>query len=72
MKVTYTDIHGNQQKGFFNISVTDVFYWCNCIPENNSDSILQMRKNGMTFPYIAEMRNIWMAKKLTVQSMNLN
>lgn len=40
IEVTYTDIHGNQQKGFFNISVTDVFYWCNCIPENNSDSIL--------------------------------
>ena len=25
IEVTYTDIHGNQQKGIFNISVTDVF-----------------------------------------------
>ena len=33
-------------------------------PENNSDSILQMRKNGMTFPYIAEMRNILDGEKV--------
>ena len=26
IEVTYTDIHGNQQKGIFNISVTDVFF----------------------------------------------
>lgn len=40
IEVTYTDIHGNQQKGIFNISVTDVFYWCIYMPKNNSDAIL--------------------------------
>ena len=50
IEVTYTDIHGNQQKGIFNISVTDVFYWCIYMPENNSDSILANEEKSYELP----------------------
>ena len=40
VEITYTDIHGKQQKGFFDISVSDAFYWCRYMPKDNVDSIL--------------------------------
>lgn len=40
IEITYTDIHEKQQTGFFDISVTDVFYWCSYIPKDTVDSIL--------------------------------
>ena len=40
VEITYKDIHGKQQKGFFDVSVKGASYWCNYLPKDNVDSIL--------------------------------
>ena len=58
VEITYTDIHGKQQKGFFDISVSDAFYWCRYMPKDNVDSILSnSEKQYEISAYYVDARN---------------